>query len=181
MKKRALLFLTTLSLSTALAGTAGAQCLTGTTAVNGNSLGGQLVCAYVPGQMNDPNQRWAEMHFKGGTLGEWGRGSNDPQGSYDPDVGSWRVTETNQVEYSYGDSGDSYTWTLYGPTNQSASNNQRALNNQRGPNNQRASNGQNASSNQTPTVFCDGSSVKALIYKVIEIPGDTSQPNPCGW
>jgi hypothetical protein len=52
------------------------------------------------------------MHYADGTLGEWGRGSDDPSGSYDPSVGTWSHSDNNTVTYTYGS--NEYTWSLYG-------------------------------------------------------------------
>jgi hypothetical protein len=93
-----------------------AQCdTTNTSAVDGSRLEGNLVCAFKGA--GGPNERWSEMHYdggpsiNGGTLGEWGRGSDDPAGSYDADVGSWSFSG-NTITYNYD---STYVWTLYGP------------------------------------------------------------------
>lgn len=47
-------------------------------------------------------------------LGEHGRGSNDPAGSYDPNIGTWEYSDSS-VTYDYSaDSGSPYTFTLRG-------------------------------------------------------------------
>jgi len=92
-----------------------ATCDTGVnpTAVSGSVLDGKLVCASKGA--GGPNERWSEMHFApgatGGTLGEWGRGSDDPAGSYDAAVGTWQYTG-NTITYNYD---STYQWTLFGP------------------------------------------------------------------
>jgi hypothetical protein len=80
------------------------------TPVAGSLREGRLVCAQRSGQAGNPNQRWSEMHYPGGTLGEWGRGSSDPAGSFDATVGTWSY-DTNELTYNYG---TTYDWTLFG-------------------------------------------------------------------
>lgn len=86
--------------------------------LSGSTISGQLVCANKPGQAGDPNQRWSEIHnpaSDGGepvTLGEHGRGTTDPAGSYDAEIGTWRYSGTS-ITYNYTGDG-SYTWDLHG-------------------------------------------------------------------
>ena len=110
MKNTAFLLLISSPLLCGLPGAAFAQCGGYTDPIAGSALAGKLVCANRPGEAGDPNQRWSEMHYANGTLGEWGRGSNDPAGSYDENVGSWSYSGAS-ITYDYD---SQYTWTLYG-------------------------------------------------------------------
>jgi hypothetical protein len=128
------------------------QAACGDDVIDASILSNKLVCAYKPGSGGtDPNQRWSEIHNTAadggapGTLGEHGRGSSDPAGSYDADIGEWSYSDED-VTYEYTeDSGSPYTHTLHGT---------------------------NA---DTPTSFCDDGTEKAVIHKVIAIPAETEQ------
>jgi hypothetical protein len=76
-----------------------------------NLLSGNLVCASRPSQASDPNERWSTIHNVSGVMGEHGRGSTDPAGSYDADVGSWGISG-NTVTYDYG-GGKQYSYTIW--------------------------------------------------------------------
>lgn len=100
------------------AAVAHAQSCTGGETKDGSALSGMLVCANKSGGAGDPMQRWSEIHntTTGSvvTLGEHGRGSNDPAGTYDADIGTWSYSGSS-VTYDYTGDGN-YTFVLYGPT-----------------------------------------------------------------
>jgi hypothetical protein len=129
----------------------GAQAACSDGQINASVLSDKLVCAYKPGSGGtDPNRRWSEIHntaTDGGaavTLGEHGRGTTDPAGSYDADIGSWSYAgETVIYTYTH-DSGSPYTLTLHG------------------------------TAADTPTSLCDGGNESAVIHTVISIPADTA-------
>jgi len=93
-----------------------AQCDNTTDPVSGSTIENSLVCAFRPGQSANPSQRWSEIHNGTGggasTLGEHGRGSTDPAGSYDPNIGTWSYNGAD-ITYNYDGAG-TYTWTLKG-------------------------------------------------------------------
>lgn len=119
--------------------------------VSASQLEGSLVCAHTPGGADDPNQRWSEMHYADGTLGEWGRGSEDPSGSYKPSVGTWSYPNSNNtVTYTYGS--NEYTWSLYGPD-----------------------------SDTPTALCDSSNTRIAVILRADPIPSDATLKNPCGW
>jgi hypothetical protein len=119
--------------------------------INASVLSGQIVCAFRPGSGGtDPNRRWSEIHnaaTDGGgmvTLGEHGRGSNDPAGSYDPNIGTWEYSGSI-VTYDYSaDPGSPYIFTLHG------------------------------TDPSTPTSLCDGATESATISAVVPIGSSTA-------
>lgn len=125
--------------------------------LDGSTISGKLVCAYKPASGGtDPNQRWSEIHNAttgaATTLGEHGRGTTDPNGSYDANVGTWAYS-AGSITYTYiDDSSSPYTWTLHGI------------------------------GGTTPTSFCSGSTEIATIHAVIDLGSvNAADTNPCGW
>jgi hypothetical protein len=123
------------------------QAACGDDVIDPSILSNKLVCAYKPGSGGtDPNRRWSEIHNTATdgsgpvTLGEHGRGSSDPAGSYDADIGTWEFTGNSVIYHYTDDPGSPYTHTLHGT---------------------------NANS---PTSFCEGTTEMAVIKSVINIP-----------
>jgi len=78
-----------------------------------NLLSNKLVCAWRQGGAANPMQRWSEIHNGngGGQLGEHGRGTTDPAGSYDANIGNW-IISGDAVTYNYTGDGV-YTYTIW--------------------------------------------------------------------
>lgn len=132
-----------------------AQDCSGDTTYSGTNLNDKLVCAYRGDGMTNPSNRWSEIHnnASGGSaiLGEWGRGSDDPAGSYDPNVGNWSYSE-EQISYDYGSY--EYTWALCGDGSNPV---------------------------VFCETGCDSGTVAATIQSINSIPVSTTDSNPCGW
>ncbi|WP_295880058.1 hypothetical protein [uncultured Thiohalocapsa sp.] len=130
-----------------------AEDCSGDTDVPGSVLSDTLVCAYKGDGLTNPMNRWSEMHNAGGVLGEWGRGADDPQGTFTANIGSWTPTG-NAIAYDYGDY--DYTWYLCGP---------------------------DASTPAVfCRTSCNSGDVVATIKTLVDpIPATTSLSNPCNW